>query len=87
MYTLSHSRPEKLAMLLLILMATSLPTQANFNPVAVVKLYSEGKLVATYNAVDEGRMDQGCYVFHINASLNKKLEVRVCGTFTVEQLR
>ena len=53
---------------------------------AIVTVYSEGKVMATYEAVDRGRMDNDCYVFHVKKGV-RELEVRVCDTFTVEQVR
>ena len=53
---------------------------------AIVTVYSDGKIMATYKAVDQGRMDSDCYVFHIRKGV-RDVEVRVCGTFSVEQLR
>lgn len=53
---------------------------------AIVTVYSDGKVMATYEAVDRGRMDNECYVFHIRKGV-RDVEVRVCGTFSVEQVR
>lgn len=55
-------------------------------PVAVIKFYSEGKLVTQWNAIDKGRVDGNCYIFHISKGATRP-EIRVCGTYTVEQLR
>ena len=53
---------------------------------AIVTVYSDGKVMATYEAVDRGHIDNKCYVFHIRKGV-RDVEVRVCGTFTVEQVR
>lgn len=53
---------------------------------AIVTVYSDGKVMATYEAVDRGRMDNECYVFHIRKGV-RDVEVRVCGAFSVEQVR
>lgn len=59
---------------------------ADLRTQAIVTVYSEGKVMATYEAIDRGRMDKDCYVFHVKKGV-RELEVRVCGTFTVEQVR
>jgi hypothetical protein len=61
-------------------------SHADLRTQAIITVYSEGKVMATYEAVDRGRMDNDCYVFHIKKGV-RELEVRVCGTFTVEQVR
>jgi hypothetical protein len=53
--------------------------------VAVVKLYSDGKLVAEYESIDKGYQDGDCYVFHIKEGLRPR-KVRVCGTYVVEEV-
>jgi hypothetical protein len=52
----------------------------------IVTVYSDGKVVATYEAIDRGHMENNCYVFHIRKGV-QDVEVRVCGTFTVEQVK
>lgn len=52
---------------------------------AIVRVYSDGRLVASYEAIDQGYMEGCCYVFHIRRGL-RAVAVRVCGTFTVEQV-
>lgn len=54
--------------------------------VAIVRLYSDGKLVGRWQAIDRGRMDGHCYVFHVKKGVREP-EVRVCGTFVVEAIR
>ena len=51
---------------------------------ATVKLFSEGKLVATYQAKSGGRLVGSCYVFESKSEINRK-SITVCGTFTVEE--
>ena len=65
-----------------------LPDMANadIRTQAIVTVYSQGKIMATYKAIHRGRMDNDCYVFHVRKGV-RDLEVRVCGTFTVEQVR
>jgi hypothetical protein len=53
---------------------------------AIVTVYSNGKVMKSYKAVDRGQMDDDCYVFNIRKGVREP-EVRVCGTFTVEQVR
>lgn len=52
---------------------------------AIVTVYSDGKEIAKYEAIDEGQMDGPCFVFHIEKGV-KEVQVRVCGTFIVEQI-
>lgn len=40
-------------------------SHADIRTQAIVMVYSEGKVMATYEATDRGRMDNDCYVFHI----------------------
>lgn len=60
--------------------------RADIRTQAIVTVYSNGKVMATYEAVDRGRMEDECYVFHVRRGV-RDVEVRVCGTFTVEQVR
>ncbi len=53
---------------------------------AIVTVYSEGKVLATYKATARGYMDNHCYVFNVRKGV-RDLEIRVCGTFTVEDVR
>ena len=53
--------------------------------VALVKVLADGKVVMTYKAIDKGRMEGGCYVFHIRSGLSEP-EVRVCSSFVVEEV-
>ncbi|VAW95392.1 hypothetical protein MNBD_GAMMA20-1516 [hydrothermal vent metagenome] len=62
------------------LLAASVRTEA------LVTLYSEGKVVVTYEAVDAGHADGNCYIFHVRKGV-RDVEVRVCGTYTVEKIR
>ena len=59
---------------------------ADIRTQAIIMVYSDGKVMATYKAVDQGRMDNDCYVFHVKKGVREPV-VRVCGTFTVEQVR
>ena len=61
-------------------------SHADLRTQAIVTVYSEGKVMKTYKAVDRGHMDNDCYVFNVRKGV-RDLEVRVCGTFTVEQVR
>ena len=59
---------------------------ADIRTKAIVTVYSEGKVMATYKAINRGHMDERCYVFKIRKGV-RDLDVRVCGTFTVEDIR
>jgi hypothetical protein len=59
---------------------------ADIRTKSIVTVYSEGKIMATYKAVNRGRMDDRCYVFNVRQGV-RDLEIRVCGTFTVEDVR
>ncbi len=61
-------------------------THADIRTRAIVTVYSEGKVMAGYQAINKGYMDDRCYVFMIRKGA-RDLEVRVCGTFTVESVR
>ncbi len=61
-------------------------SDASVTTVEIVKVYSEGKLIATYEASEKGQMDGDCYVFKIRKGA-RNLNVRVCGTFIVEEAR
>lgn len=54
--------------------------------VAIVKLFSDGKLMEKYEAVADGRLEGQCYKFPIRKD-TKKVEVMVCGTFVVEKIK
>lgn len=51
---------------------------------AIVKLYSDGKLVAEYEAKSGGKLVGSCYVFKSKSKLREKT-ITVCGTFSVEE--
>ena len=53
---------------------------------AIVKVYSNGKLVEKYEAKPGGKFVGTCYVFDSNSELHKKT-ITVCGTFVVEEKR
>jgi hypothetical protein len=57
----------------------------DLNTVAIVKVVSDGRVVATYKAIDKGRMEGPCYVFHVKSGL-KEPEVRICSPFIVEEV-
>ena len=59
---------------------------ADIRTKSIVTVYSEGKIMATYKTVNRGRMDDRCYVFNVRKGV-RDLEIRVCGTFTVEDVR
>jgi len=90
MLALSVSRMFKILMIVSVMsigtMWFDVAHAADVRTQAIVTVYSDGKVMATYEAVDLGRMDNGCYVFHISKSV-REVEVRVCGTFSVEQVR
>ena len=85
----SVSRLFQILMIVSVMSAGAMWSDAAHSDVrtqAIVTVYSDGKIMATYKAVDQGRMDNDCYVFHIRKGV-RDVEVRVCGTFSVEQLR
>lgn len=49
----------------------------------IVKLFSGGKIVGTWNAKIGGRIVGSCYVFEENKIHAKK--ITVCGTFSIEE--
>ena len=55
---------------------------AAFNT-AIVKLYSDGKVVGEWEAINEGYMEGQCFVFNIRKGAYSP-QVRVCGTFSIE---
>lgn len=59
---------------------------ADIRTQAIVTVYSDGKVMATYKATERGYMDHHCYVFNVRKGV-RDLEVRVCGTYTVEEVR
>lgn len=59
---------------------------ADIRTKSIVTVYSEGKIMAIYKAINQGRMDERCYVFNVRKGV-RDLEIRVCGTFTVEDVR
>ena len=60
--------------------------QTDIRTKSIVTVYSEGKVMAIYKAINRGRMDERCYVFKVRKGV-RDLEIRVCGTFTVEDVR
>lgn len=74
----------KLPVFFLLLSATTV--SAELGSVAIVKLYADGKVVNQWEAIDKGKMEGPCYVFHVKNSIYES-EVRVCGTFSVEDKR
>lgn len=63
-----------------------LPSEAVLEAKAVVKLYSAGKQVAQWEALDTGEMDGDLLVFHVKDG-NERREVRIRGEFSVEEIR
>ncbi|MFV2061784.1 MAG: hypothetical protein ACC653_13950 [Gammaproteobacteria bacterium] len=60
---------------------------ADISTEAIIKLYSEGKQVAQWKAVDQGRIDGTCFIFHIKKGARTP-EVKICGgVYTVESVR
>lgn len=70
----------------IILLLSAGSVQAEIGSVAIVKLYADGKVVNQWEAIDKGHMEGACYVFHVKNSIYDS-EVRVCGTFSVEDKR
>lgn len=75
-----------LAVLSCALLWASWPSQAAPGPYgeAKVRLYSNGQVVGEWTAVGEGRVEGDTFVFPIRRGA-RNLEVRVSGTFSVEQ--
>lgn len=71
---------------LLSVPAASAQEKYDLRTVAIVTLYSDGKRVGRWEAIDRGRHIGNCYVFHIKKGVREP-EVRVCGTFVVEEVR
>jgi hypothetical protein len=89
MLALSVSRIFKILMIASVMSIGTMWFDAAHSDVRtqeIVTVYSDGKVVAVYEAVDRGRMENNCYVFHIRKGV-QDVEVRVCGTFTVEQVK
>lgn len=84
MKTLARSSLKYVVFFLVI--ASFSAASASITAVEFVKVYSEGFMVAIYEAVEKGRMDGNCYVFKIRKR-GRTLTVRVCGTFVVEEAR
>ncbi|MFV1984625.1 MAG: hypothetical protein ACC657_13865 [Thiohalomonadales bacterium] len=82
---IKKSKIYAIGFLSLIIFST-LISYAAILPVAIIKFYSEGKLITQWNAIDKGRVDGNCYIFHISKGATRP-EVRVCGSYSVEQLR
>jgi hypothetical protein len=72
--------------LITFLLVTTHFTFANITTVAIVKLYSEGRLVSQWKSVDKGYNDGACFVFHVKKGVRTP-EVKVCGgVYTVESV-
>lgn len=52
--------------------------------VELIKLYSNGKLAAQWQAIEPGRVDKNCYLFKINRPDSD--EMRICGVYSVEKV-
>ena len=66
-------------------LSNTYPTNEFLKGQIVGRLFG-GKIMATYEATGRGYMDNLCYVFNVRKGV-RDLEVRVCGTFTVEEVR
>lgn len=79
-----------LTTILLALVLGGLSLQSKASPqvtekVAIVKLYSAGNVVATWEASSLGYCDGNSFVFNVGLAPNVR-QVRICGTYSVEQL-
>jgi hypothetical protein len=83
---IAGKRGKSFLIIALCLMAVSLSAYAGIQTKEIVKLYSDGKLVDTWEAIEPGRMEGPCYVFKIRKGAFKP-KVRVCGTFSVEEVQ
>jgi len=50
---------------------------------AIIKLYSDGKVVGQWEAINDGHTEGQCFVFKTKNGIHTP-QVRVCGTFSVE---
>lgn len=62
------------------------PSQAAVGPLekATVRLYSNGQVVGTWEAIGPGRLEGDTFVFPVRKGV-KDLDVRIRGTFTYEE--
>ena len=71
--------------LLLTFMATpAKPVRSKFDKLYTVKLYAGEKLVATWEAIGEGRHDGESFVFNTSSTIEPRM-IRIHGTYSVEQ--
>jgi hypothetical protein len=73
-------------LLIFMLIGTSVNTYADSLSAETVKLYSDGKVVGQWESSHKGGMEGPCYVFKVKKGAYSP-EVRVCGTFSVEEKR
>ncbi len=60
-------------------------SQAGMFSKTVVKLYSNGQVVGTWEAADIGKVDGSSLVFSIKS--DKSTKVRICGTYSIETMK
>lgn len=73
------------AVLFVVLISFVMPqtSRGDLETVAIVKLYSGEKLVATWNATGSGRLEGNTFVFPVKIGTTQA-KVRICGTYIVE---
>jgi hypothetical protein len=59
--------------------------QQHFDKVAIVKLYSGDRLVATWDATSVGHVEGNTFVFTVGTP-PRPTEVRISGTYSVETI-
>ena len=73
-----------LAVAIVLFWISKAPAQ-NYDRRAIVKLYSGGQLVATWDATSIGHMDGNTLLFAIGTAPSST-QVRISGTFSVENV-
>lgn len=61
-------------------------THAAIETQSKVVLYSQGRAVQQWTAVGQGKMEENTFVFAIKDGVGRR-QVRISGTFSVEELR
>lgn len=75
-------KSKSLFFILTCMLITSTNAYSRISSGTIVKLFSGGKIVGTWNAKIGGRIVGSCYVFEENKIHAKK--ITVCGTFSIE---
>lgn len=81
-----HTNYNKISILIFVFLNFAL-TQNSYSGIyksETVILYSEGKIARQWKTIDRGHMEGKCYVFNVKKTIHI-LQVRICGTFSVEE--